>query len=102
MKKIMMISLILLTIFLTSGSAVAGHRYFRGHFGIFIPPPPPILIGPPAIYYREYYPPPRYYGPPEYYYSEPYREWVLGHWEERWGPYGWEKVWTPGHWRYDP
>jgi hypothetical protein len=27
---------------------------------------------------------------------------VPGYWEERWSPYGWEKVWVPGYWRYDP
>ncbi len=95
MKTIMIITLISLTIFLTFGSAIAWHRHARSHFGIIIAPPP-ILIGPPVIYYRGYYP------PPSYYYSEPYRVWIPGHWEERWGPYGWERVWIPGHWRYDP
>ena len=96
MKKFIMISLVLLVIFLTSGSALAWHRHHRGHFGIFIAPPP-IWIAPPPVYYRGYYPPPGYY-PPDYY--EPYRVWVPGHWEERGTPYGWERIWIPGYWEY--
>lgn len=96
MKKLLMISLILLAIFLTSGPASAWHGRSRGYFGVFIAPPP-IVIGPPAYYYRGYYPPPSYY--PRYYY-EPYRVWVPGHWEDRWTPYGWERVWIPGYWEY--
>ncbi len=96
MKKLMVISLILLTILVASGSAFAWRGPSRGHFGIFIAPPP-IWIGPPAIYYRGYYPPPGYY-PPEYY--QPYRSWAPGHWEKRWTPYGWERVWIPGYWEY--
>jgi hypothetical protein len=97
MKKLIMISLILLAIFLSSGSALAWHRHFHGygHFGIFIAPPPLWIPPPPAIYYRGYYPPPAYYGP----YYEPYRAWVPGHWEERQTPYGWERIWVPGYWR---
>ena len=90
MKKIIMISVLLLTIFLSSGSALAWHR---GHFGIFVAPPP-LWVGPPA-----YYSPPAYYGP-GYYYSSPYRVWVPGHWERRWTPYGWERAWIPGYWEY--
>jgi hypothetical protein len=99
-KLIIMMTLILLTVFLSSGSALAwrGHSRGHGHFGIFIAPPP-IWIGPPAIIYRGYYPPPYHY-PPNYY--EPDRVWVPGHWEERQGPYGWEKVWIPGYWQYNP
>ena len=70
MKKLLMISLILLAIFLTSGSALAWYRHSYGHSGIFIAPPP-FVIGPPAIYYRGYYPPPSYYGPDYYYGSSP-------------------------------
>ena len=92
MKKLLMISLILLAIFITSESAFA----WRGHFGIFVPPPP-FAIGPPAIYYQGYYPSPGYY---PYYYYKPYRVWVPRHWENRWTPYGWERVWVPGYWRY--
>lgn len=79
MKKLIMISLILLAIFLTSGSALAQYRHHYSHFGIFIGPPT-IWIGPPAIIHREYYPPPYYpppYYPPPYYYPpdyyDPYR-----------------------------
>lgn len=101
MKKIIMISLILLAIFLSSESALAwrGHYRGHGHFGVFIAPP--VFVAPPPFYYRGYYPPPGYYGP-DYYYREPYRDWVPGHWEERWTPYGWERVWIPGYWRYGP
>ena len=98
MKRFLMIGLILLAIFLTSGPALAWYGRSHGHFGIFITPPP-IVIGPPAFYYRGYYPPPSYY--PHYYY-EPYRVWVPGHWENEWTPYGWERVWIPGYWRYGP
>ena len=92
MKKIIMISLILLTIFLLSGSASAWHGHHRGHFGIFFAPPP-IWVAPPPVYYRGYYP------GPDYYY-EPYRVWIPGHWEERWTPNGWQNVWIPGYWEY--
>jgi len=101
MKKIIMISLILLAIFLSSESALAWRGHHRGHgrFGVFIAPP--VWIAPPPVYYRGYYPPSSYYGP-DYYYREPYRDWVPGHWEERWTPYGWERVWIPGYWQYGP
>jgi hypothetical protein len=102
MKKLLTITLIILAIFLLSGSAFAWRGYYRGPgygFG-FILPPPPIWIAPPAVYYRGYYPPPSYYGPN--YYSDPYREWVPGHWENRWTPYGWQRVWIPGYWQYGP
>ena len=95
MKKIIMISLILLAIFLSSGQAFAWHR---GHFGIFIAPRP-LWVGPPVFYSPGYYPPPSYYGP-GYYYSSPYRVWVPGYWEERWTPYGRERAWIPGYWKY--
>ena len=100
MKKLIIImTLILLTVFLSSGVALARGGHFRGHFGVFIAPPP-IWIGPPAIIHRGYYPPPSYYPPPNYY--EPNRVWVPGHWEERWSPYGWERAWIPGYWQYNP
>ncbi len=101
MKKILLTSLILLTIFVTFESALAWHRPPRGHFKVIIPPPPLFLV-PPVIYYRGYFPPPNSYRSPDYYDDESYRVWVPGHWEERWGPYGWERVWIPGHWRYYP
>ena len=64
MKKpiLIMTGLILLTLFLSSGSALARHR---GYFGGFIAPPP-FWAGPPAVYYGGYYPPPGYYGPGYY------------------------------------
>ncbi len=97
MKKLIMISLILLTLFLLSGSALAWRGHHGGHFGVFIAPPP-IWVGPPAYYYPRYYSPPSYYGP-DYYYG-PSRAWVPGHWEDRWAPHGWERVWIPGYWQY--
>jgi len=93
MKKLLMISLIVIGIFLSSGSAFAWHHGF-GHFGVFIAPPP-VFVGPPAVYYRGYYPP--YYGPG--YYSGPSRYWVPGHWGSRWTPYGWQRAWVPGYWQ---
>ena len=68
MKKIMIITFIMLVVFLTSGLALARGHW---HFGVFIAPPP-IWIGPPAIIYREYHPPVYYYPPPPpYYYPSP-------------------------------
>jgi hypothetical protein len=99
MKKFIMVSLILLAIFLSSGSALAWHSGF-GRFGIFIAPPP-LWVAPPPVYYRGYYPPLSYYGP-DYYYNGPYRSWVPGHWESQRTPYGWERVWIPGYWQYGP
>ena len=100
MKKIIiiMIGLILLTLFLSSGPALAWHG---GHLGVFLAPPP-FWVGPPAVYYRGYYPPPAYYGPgyyPGYYYGPP-RVWIPGHWESRWITSGWQRAWVPGYWRY--
>jgi hypothetical protein len=95
-----MISLIILAIFLSSGSAFAWFRPYYGHFGVFIASPP-IWVAPPPVYYRGYYPPPSYYGQ-DYYYNDPYRVWVPGYWENRWTPYGWERIWIPGYWQYSP
>jgi len=100
MKKLILISLILIAILLSSGSAFAWYRPYRGNFGVFIAPPP-VWVAPPPVYYRGYYPPPSYYGP-DYYYNDPYQNWVPGHWENRWTPYGWERVWIPGYWQYGP
>jgi hypothetical protein len=99
MKKLItiIISLILLTLFLSSGSALAWRGHSRGHFGVFIAPPP-IWVGPPAYYHPGYFPPPSDYGP-DYYYG-PSRVWIPGHWEDRWAPHGWERVWIPGYWDY--
>ncbi len=87
MKKLLTIGLILLTVVLSSGTALA--------WRFFVAPPP--LWGPPAVYYRGYYPPPVGYGP-DYY--GPYRVWVPGHWENRWTPSGWHRAWIPGYWEY--
>jgi hypothetical protein len=99
MKKsiLIMITLIALAIFLSSGPAFA----WRGHggFGVFIAPP--LLLPPPPVFYRGDYPPPSYNGP-GYYYNDPYRVWVPGRWEQRWTPYGWQRVWVPGYWQYGP
>jgi len=97
MKKLTLvaISLILLTLFLSSGPALAWRGH--GHFGPFVAPPP-FWAGPPAVYYRGYYPPPGYYGP-DYYYG-PSRVWIPGHWEDRWTPSGWQRAWIPGYWEY--
>ena len=53
MKKLIMISLILLAIFLLSESAFAWRDHYRGHghFGGFIAPPP-IWVAPPPVYFR--------------------------------------------------
>ena len=96
MKKFIMISLILLTLFVSSGSALAWRGHHRGHFGVFFAPPP-IWVAPPPVYYRGYYPAPGYY-PSDYY--EPYRIWVPSHWQDRWTSHGWERVWIPGYWEY--
>jgi hypothetical protein len=101
MKKSILISLILLTLILSSGPALAWRGYSHGHFGFFAAPPP-FWVGPPAVYYRGYYPPPAYYGPgyyPGYYYGPP-RVWIPGHWESRWINSGWQRAWVPGYWRY--
>ena len=94
MKKLIMISLILLTIVLSSGSALAWHR---GHFGIFVAPPP-FWVGPPAFYNPGYYPPPGYYA--RNYYYAPSRVWIPGYWENRWTPSGRVRAWIPGYWEY--
>ncbi len=100
MKKILFILLILITFLLISGVASARDRYPYHHrhpyrSEIYISPPA-IWIAPP-VYYRPYYSPYRDYPPTPY----GYRVWVPGYWEERWTPYGWEKVWVPGYWRYE-
>lgn len=97
MKKLLLMSLIVLGV--VSGIALSSESAFarHGHFGIFIAPPP-FWLGPPAVYFRGYYGPD--YGPD--YYSGPSRYWVPGHWESRWTPYGWQRVWVPGYWHYGP
>ncbi len=97
-----MISLILLTLFLSSGPALAWRGYSRGHFGVFVAPPP-FWVGPPAVYYRGYYPPPGYYGPG---YDGRLLLWSVSSLDPR--PLGrsgglrmgWQRAWTPGYWEY--
>ena len=99
MRKFLIISIVLITIFLVTGAASAWYRPHRHHhygFGVFIGPP--VIWAPPLYYRYPYYPD---YSPPYGYYNYGYRVWVPGHWEERWTPYGWERVWIPGYWRYD-
>lgn len=96
MKKVILVSLILLTVIILSGPAFAWHGHFRGHFGVFLAPSP-FWVGPPAVYYPGYYPPPVDYGP-DYY--GPYRVWIPGHWENRWTPSGWQRAWIRGYWEY--
>lgn len=90
MKKLMILSLVLLIVFMITGPAWAWHH--RG-FGVFIGPP--VVLAPP-VYYGGYYAPYSYYGP-GYYYGP--RVWIPGHWEQRWTPYGWQRFWLPGYWR---
>jgi len=92
MKRVLISTVILLSILLVTGVASA-HRRGGVRFGFFFGPP--IIAVPAPVYPIPYYYPP----PPPYDYG--YREWVPGHWAEQWGPYGWERVWIPGHWRYD-
>ena len=95
MKKILVLSVVLVVIFLVSGSALAwGRPYYRGGFGFGISIGPPVIAAPP--YYGGYYAPNSYYGPGYY---NGYRPWVAGHWERRWTPYGWQRYWVPGYWR---
>jgi len=98
MKKLILTGLILLTVILSSGPALAWHG---GHFGVFIAPPP-FWVGPPAVYSRGYYPWPGYYGPGYYsgYYYGPARVWIPGHWTDRWTPSGWQRAWIQGYWEY--
>ena len=95
MKKILMVGVILMVIFVMAGSASAWGRGFHGgfggpRFGVFIGPP--AVWGPPAYY--------RAYPPPYPYYNYDNRVWIPGHWENRQTPYGWERAWVPGYWQY--
>ena len=101
MKKLVILGIVFLILFLAVGSASArrGHPRGHSHFGffigppvIFVPPPPPV-----RYYYDRSYPPDDYYD----YYERGDRVWVPGYWEYRSGPYGRERVWIPGHreWR---
>ena len=111
MKKILMVILICVVIFLITDTASAwrvGVRPVRPHhprFGVVIGPPPFFYYGPPVVYYRGYYPPPySYYPPPtSRYYENGYPVWIPGYWEERPTPDGrTESVWVPGYWKYGP
>lgn len=116
MKKILMVGLALMVIFLAVKPAsawwvVVGPRVHVHRFGVVVAPPPPVFWGPPVVYYRSYYPPPYYYyppppppsPPPSNYSGNGYPVWVPGHWEERPTPGGGtESVWVPGYWQYGP
>lgn len=94
MKKVLLVSSVLLVFFLTAG--IASARVFFG-FGFF----PPVVIGPPVIAV----PPPAYYPYPYGYHSPGYygyRVWVPGYWDNIWTERGWERAWHPGHWEYRP
>ena len=100
MKKLLILGIVFLILFLVAGSASAWRGHPRGHsnFGffigppvIFVPPPPPV-----RYYYERSYPPDDYYD----YYEQNDRVWVPGHMEYRETPYGWKRVWAPGHWEW--
>jgi hypothetical protein len=95
MKRVLLVSSVLLVFFLTVG--IASARVFFG-FGFFPPvivaPPPAVVVPPPA-----YYPYPYGYYSPGYY---GYRVWVPGYWDNIWTERGWERAWHPGHWEYRP
>jgi hypothetical protein len=100
MKKLLVLGIVFLILFLAAGSASAWGGHPRGHsnFGffigppvIFVPPPPPV-----RYYYERSYPPDDSYD----YYEQDDRVWVQGHLEYRETPYGWKRVWVPGHWEW--
>ena len=94
MKKVLILSVILLSVLATAGVASAHWRF--GFRGAFIAPP--VVVAPPYAHYRSYNPAYDHYG-----YEYPgygYRRWVPGHWERRWTPYGWKRVWIPGYRQY--
>jgi len=87
MKKILLLSALLLVFALTTGTASA--RVFIG----FGPPWPPVVVGPPVVTA----PPPAYYPYPYAYYGPGfygYRAWFPGYWG------GWGRAWHRGHWGY--
>jgi hypothetical protein len=95
MRKVLILSVILVTLLLSTGMASA---HWRTHFsfGVFLPPlailapPPAVVVTPDSPPYGYGYYGPGYYGP---------RVRVPGYWEDRWSPYGWRRVWIPGYWR---
>ena len=99
MKKLLILGMVFLILFLAVGSASAwrGHHRGRSHFGVFIGPPV-IFVPPPPVryYYNRSYPPDDYND----YYEQDDRVWVQGHLEYVETPYGWKRVWVPGHWEW--
>lgn len=103
MKKLLILGIVSLILFLAVGSASAwtrhgyrhGHHHGHSRFGVFIGPPVFFVPPPPPVryyYYRSY--------PPDDYYEQGDRVWVPGHWEHRETRYGWERVWVPGYWEW--
>ena len=95
MKKILFISIALVTVLLTAGMASAhGWTYFG--VGVSLPLPILQVVPPPAVVYSPGYPPSYGYYSPGYYAP---RVWVPGYWGSHWTPYGWRRVWVRGYWR---
>ena len=105
MKKILVVSIIFLTIFVVAGSAsawwvVRPHVHLH-RFGVILGSPlfwGPLVL-PPPVYYVPNNPPPAY--------SEPgcsgHWVWIQDRWEERRTPQGGiEQAWVPGYWRCEP
>ena len=98
MKKILLLSTLLLVFFLSTGISSAWVSF---HFGIPVPPVvvgPPVVAAPPPAYYPYPYGYPYYYGPGYYggYYG--FRAWVPGYWGWGWTNHRWGRVWHGGHW----
>lgn len=90
MKKILFISIALVTVLLTAGMASAhGWTYFG--VGVSLSLPILQVVPPPAVVYSPGY-------SPSYGYYAP-RVWAPGYWGSHWTPYGWRKVWVRGYWR---
>ena len=107
MKKLLILGMVFLILFLAVGPASAwtrqGYRYGhhphgRSHFGVFIGPPVIFVPPPPPVryYYDRSYPPDDYND----YYEQDDRVWVQGHLEYMETPYGWKRVWVPGYWEW--
>jgi hypothetical protein len=94
MKKVLISSIVLLTILLSIGPASAWQRHHshHSHFRMYIGPP--VIWTPPPVYYRYSYP------PYDYFYDRGYRVWIPGYWDYRWTPYSWRRVWIPGRWEW--
>ena len=94
MKKILILSVVLVTILLATGltaGVASAHWWNHVSFGVFLPQPPAVLA--PPVVVSPGYPAYGYYG---------YTVWVPGYWQSRLTPYGWTRVWIPGHWGYAP